>query len=363
MAGLAEALAARGRPVAYIAERAISVERATQGWEAPVLIDVHVRFAPDAETMVKLVTQAPENSIHICQGFRGNGLIGIARRALAKRGLCQWVTMEMVDDAGLQGAVRRLAYHHLLVWQRKKIDGVLTIGDTTSGWLAARGMPATRIFPFAYFLPDRPRSTTSRFNPDAKFRFIYVGQLIKRKRVDMLLDALSRLENKAFELVIVGSGSMEAALQINAGRKLPGRVYWLGNRPIAEIPAHLAEADCLVLPSSHDGWGAVVSEALMAGTPAICSDACGASIAIRASGSGGVFPVDSEAALSDLLRRALDRGRQSPHLRANLSTWAQNLGATVGAAYLDAILSYVSGQKPPPPWEAADRNYLLDAAH
>ena len=30
----------------------------------------------------------------------------------------------------------------------------------------------------------------------------------------------------------------------------------------------------MVLPSYFDGWGAVVSESLMVGTPVICSDQC-----------------------------------------------------------------------------------------
>jgi hypothetical protein len=39
---------------------------------------------------------------------------------------------------------------------------------------------------------------------------------------------------------------------------LPGRVSFRGLLPISNIPGHMAAADCLVLPSSHDGWGAVV---------------------------------------------------------------------------------------------------------
>lgn len=54
--------------------------------------------------------------------------------------------------------------------------------------------------------------------------------------------------------------------------------------------ACMARADVLVLPSWHDGWGAVVSEALMAGTPAIASDACGSAGVVRASGVGGGVP-------------------------------------------------------------------------
>jgi hypothetical protein len=69
-----------------------------------------------------------------------------------------------------------------------------------------------------------------------------------------------------------------------------------------EVPRAMAQADCLVLPSIHDGWGAVASESLMVGTPVVCSDACGVAGVVQASGVGGVFPVkDKDVAWSTCL--------------------------------------------------------------
>jgi glycosyltransferase involved in cell wall biosynthesis len=52
-----------------------------------------------------------------------------------------------------------------------------------------------------------------------------------------------------------------------------------------------------VLPSRFDGWGAVVNEALMVGTPVICSDRCGASDVIENGRNGYVFEADNADAL------------------------------------------------------------------
>ena len=76
---------------------------------------------------------------------------------------------------------------------------------------------------------------------------------------------------------------MRPAWESLAASLLPNRVQWFGKFPMSEVAKKMADADCLVLPSLHDGWGAVVSEALIAGTPVICSDACGSAGVVEAS--------------------------------------------------------------------------------
>ena len=43
---------------------------------------------------------------------------------------------------------------------------------------------------------------------------------------------------------------------------------------------------------------AVVSEALLIGIPVICSDTCGSSVIVKASGFGGIFPSNNQKVLS-----------------------------------------------------------------
>jgi len=340
MAALVDTLAARGRSVTYVAERPMSQRRADQGWDIPSLDHAVVRFAPNPDEIRELVKNAPANSIHICQGFRGNGLIRNAQKALAARKLKQWIVMETVDDSGWRGTLKRLEYQRQIFFRRKQIAGILATGYRTQQWLENRGMPTKSIFPFAYFLPDRPLPQTPDFKADSPFRFLYVGSFIERKRIDTLLLSLGSQFETNFELDMVGSGPLERELRTLAGEMIPGRANWLGRRHIREIPTLMAGADCLILPSRHDGWGAVVSEALMAGTPAICTDCCGVAGVVQTSGRGGVFPVGDANALTNLLRGVLSIGRQTPDNRVKLATWAQSLGAAAGAGYLDAILRH-----------------------
>jgi glycosyltransferase involved in cell wall biosynthesis len=363
MAGLAAALARQGCEVVYVAQRSMTEDRASQGWTTPDLGSARLALAPTRVAINSLVEAAPVDSTHICQGIRGNGLVREAQRALAARGLLQWVLMETVDDVGCRGMVKRLEYQRLFMQWRERIEGVLAIGHRTPAWVIARGMPAERVVPFAYFLPDIP-PIVQVGHCDEPFRFVFVGQFIVLKRVDLLVSALATVKRSDLELVVIGSGPMEGELHTAAEAALQGRVRWIGRLPSGEVHRAVAHADCLVLPSRYDGWGAVVSEALMVGTPAICSDGCGVAGVVQASGHGGVFRSGDVSELREQIVRALDTGRLSHSKRNALATWARCIGADAGAAYLREVLDVSRERKacPPPPWNVKQSSPICSIA-
>jgi glycosyltransferase involved in cell wall biosynthesis len=359
MAGLAVALAHRGCKVTYVAEQAMSFDRAEQGWAVPELPGVELFYVGSSAASHLLATKAPVDSVHICQGIRANGIVATAQNVFAARGLRQWVVMETVNDTGLRGLLKRAEYSRIFRLRRKSLQGVLAIGHRTADWVVARGIPADRVYPIAYFLPDYQGSVIENSVKTRPFRFVFAGRLISLKRVDWLIDALARLKDPAFEFWVVGTGSEESVLQALATSTLGNRVRWLGQLSLPDVPSVMAQGDCLVLPSVHDGWGAVASEALMVGTPVICSDACGVAGVVRASGLGGVFPVNDRAALFQLLTDQLAHGAVSDVDRRHLASWATCLGATAGALYLQEILEFKdsnAGVRPSAPWLAIEHH-------
>jgi glycosyltransferase involved in cell wall biosynthesis len=352
MAHLAVALARRGCRVTYVAEQEMTGDRQKLGWEAPEIPGISLVFISNDAAISALLHKASADSVHICQGIRSNGRVKIAQRELSVHGLRQWVILETVEDSGWKGFLRRMLYRHLIMGRRDSIQGILAIGSHTADWVVARGMPARCVFPFAYFLTD-PKVTGEDFvRSSGVFRFVFVGQLIPRKRVELLLDALTGITEQDFELIIVGDGPEKHSLRAIAASQLADRVRWLGCMPLNQVQTVMIQADCLVLPSAHDGWGAVVSEALMVGTPVICSDACGAADVVRASGVGGVFCCDQVEALRTMLDKQIRIGPIDIAGRKRLATWATVLGADAGASYLLNILDYsiTGGSMPVPPW-------------
>lgn len=357
MAHLAVALASRNCKVTYVAQQEMSNDRAEQGWSAPSLSGVSLRFASCNMAAQKLVRLAPDDSIHVCQGVRSNGSIGVAQRTLAKRGMFQWAVMETVDDSGWRGIAKRIEYSRIFRSKGKSLQGVLAIGYKTSNWVTARGMASDQVYPFSYFLPNDKTLGMKMPRKSGPFRFVFVGQLIPRKRVDWLINALGNLTNSAFELWIVGAGTENVVLRNLAATTLGNRVFWYGQLPLPNVPAVIAQADCLVLPSIHDGWGAVASEALMAGTPVVCSDACGVAAVVKESGHGGVFSVNDEFELIRLLSDQIALGVVTDDARQNLATWATVLGAAAGADYLQKIFTHkLAGNHHHlyAPWEAKE---------
>ena len=355
MAVLAAALARTGCRVTYVTEQVMTSDRAALGWQAPELPGVELRRAATAQQAAKLAADAPAQAVHLCQGIRANGVVAAAQRALARRGRGFWVIMETVEDTGLAGLARRLLYRAQFLRWRRHIHGVLAIGRQTVQWVQARGVPDARVVPFAYFLQDDDGSVLAQAaQPGGAFRLLFVGQFIELKRLDLLIDALASVADRVpeFRLQVIGSGPLEGALRSKAEALLGQRLEWLGQLPMHEARQRMALADCLVLPSRHDGWGAVVSEALMAGTPAICSDRCGAAEVALASGTGGVFASGDQRALEALLVQQIAQGRQTPERRAALAQWARALGAEAGARYLLDIIARQPGAMPglTPPW-------------
>ncbi len=105
----------------------------------------------------------------------------------------------------------------------------------------------------------------------AGLRLLCVARLSPEKGVDVLLDALKDLPNATLD--IIGEGRSENELA-ELGKALGDRVRFLGRRN--DVRSLYASYDALVLPSrEHDPFGLVAAEAMMAGIPAVVTDACG----------------------------------------------------------------------------------------
>ena len=340
---LAAALAKRGFKVFYVANHGLFKERSQQGWEKPNLGRAKLIIASNKKDFIRLALKVPEDSIHFSQGLRGNGLIKIAQNVLRERSLKHWVIMETVDDTLWHGFIKRTIYRLLFLRWRNHLTGVLAIGQNTLSWIIAMGMEKSRVYSFAYFLKDLKNyylsKTSKKKKKNTPFRFVYVGNLIKRKKVDHLINAVAALKFEKVELWIVGQGPEEKYLRSLADFLIPKKVKWFGVVPMSKASNIIRQSDCLVLPSRFDGWGAVVSESLMAGTPAVCSDACGSSVIVKASGVGGVFSINHKNAFVNMLRKQYKLGKLDLKKRQKIAHWAKCLGASAGAEYLDLIIT------------------------
>jgi alpha-1,3-rhamnosyl/mannosyltransferase len=101
--------------------------------------------------------------------------------------------------------------------------------------------------------------------PAALPYLLFLGNDKPHKNIDGLLAAWPciRVAHPALSLVLAG---------VEPGRTLPEGAKAVGFVPEADVPALLAGARALVLPSFAEGFGLPVLEAQAAGTPVACSD-------------------------------------------------------------------------------------------
>ena len=125
-------------------------------------------------------------------------------------------------------------------------------------------------------LYDERKAATSCSTPNGKLVFLFVGRLVERKNVRLILEAAQRLDSERFAVVIAGSGEQLDELKSLAADQ--SNVHFAGNVAPADLPAVYAMADVLVLPARDEPWGLVINEAMACGLAIIAHEHCGAAV-------------------------------------------------------------------------------------
>jgi glycosyltransferase involved in cell wall biosynthesis len=122
-----------------------------------------------------------------------------------------------------------------------------------------------------FFRSRRPQPTKPK--KGAPFTCLYVGSLYPHKRVDTLLRALKHLpENVQLRCLSARNVFFEQTQHLAQQLGLKHRVTFESQASDVQLLRALEEADCVVQPSSSEGFGLPVLEALAVGTPCIVSD-------------------------------------------------------------------------------------------
>lgn len=153
-----------------------------------------------------------------------------------------------------------------------KTDQFLTYGNDATECLLYYGVPKSSIVTGYntvdvrhFYKNNKVRHNLPTGNEDLKF--IYIGQLISRKGLNEILNALEQVNRKDWSLTIVGSGPEQDKLKAKVeNTTLSKKITFLGYKQKEEIIELLAKSDCLIFPSLIEVWGLVVNEAIATNT-------------------------------------------------------------------------------------------------
>jgi glycosyltransferase involved in cell wall biosynthesis len=151
-------------------------------------------------------------------------------------------------------------------------DLILTISDFTAGELAQlypESMVKTAVI---YSGGEEGLTSAHALRPAAPF-LLYPANFWPHKNHDVLLDAFGilRARDPELKLVLTGGKASFASSAIQAKLRQEG-VDLRGYVSKEELACLMGSAECLVFPSTYEGFGMPVLEALQRGTPVACSN-------------------------------------------------------------------------------------------
>lgn len=227
-----------------------------------------------------------------------------------------------------------------------RANAIVGIGSLAQRDYAAR-FPEPRHFCIPYHCELAPflQARVSEKDESA-LTFIFCGQMIARKGVDVLLAAFRAVAGKfpRVRLLLVGREAGLPAMLAELPHEVRERIAYAGFQPPEALPEFFKKADVFVLPSRYDGWGVVVNQALGAGLPILCSDTVGAAHDLVENGVNGLtFPPDDASALA----QAMERLAAQPGLcaqwgaasRAKAAEWLPERGAEKWVKVIRSVLA------------------------
>ncbi|HET7325926.1 MAG TPA: glycosyltransferase family 4 protein [Nocardioidaceae bacterium] len=142
-----------------------------------------------------------------------------------------------------------------------------------------------------------------------------IGALAPEKRVDIAIDAVSRMPADV-RLVVAGDGPLREELTARARSAAPGRVHFLGQ--LHDLGPVLHAADAVVLTSASEGVPGALIEAGLSGLPAVATDVGYVRDIVVPGVTGELVPVGDVEAVADGLARVLSaRAQLGPQARAH----------------------------------------------
>jgi glycosyltransferase involved in cell wall biosynthesis len=200
---------------------------------------------------------------------------------MKKRG----ATIVVALDNTYNGSIRQwIGAIWFRFWLKRFFDAAFVPGRASYEYMLFLGMQPERIFTGYYgayegiYFPGKP--INKRPND-----FLFIGQLISRKGIDLLLDAYKeyRLKGGFYSLRIAGMGPFR-------NQCFGEGVIYEGHVQEPEQVADLMRgARFLLVPSRKDHWATVVCEAMACGTPVIATKYVGSTSDLLIDGVNGIL--------------------------------------------------------------------------
>lgn len=316
--------------------------RKKDGWEIPNIGSIDVIVNPSNDEIVKLFKN--KEDIHVFSGISAYPIVYRGFKKAIKNKSRIGIFSEPINFSGYKGFFKLLRGKYQCIRFNKNIDFIATTGDLGVKTYKTFGYSVNKIFQWGYFVKQKTLKILEKENSVA-----FVGQLINRKQILHLARIFLTNNGYGFrKLKIIGKGPLEKSIKDISSDNIEffGR---LSNNETLDI---ITSSKLLILPSLFDGWGVVVNEALLCGTPVIASSNVGASVLLKES-RGDIFEVGNLKQLDHLLYKWSNK-IMSKEDYDSIQNWAKkSISPEIATDYFLKIIDYSYGakkEKPEAPW-------------
>lgn len=182
-------------------------------------------------------------------------------------------------------------YHEMMTNDKEKIfEGIYTFDNNN-------------IFEKIKIANSDKKGLKRKYLIDDKFTFLFVGKLIKSRKIDILLTAYERIADKC-NLIIIGDGEDEDSVREAAGRNRG--ICYLERMAFEELHKFYAIADAYVHPG-EEPYSLAVIEAAIAGIPIVATQEVGAAYDVIKDGQNGyIVPLGADEKLEEAMKKIVD---------------------------------------------------------
>ncbi len=248
------------------------------------------------------------------------------------------------DLAGRSATWRERARRRMIA----ELDGMIAYSRRGADEYKALGyLPGERIFVAPNAAAAIPQTGLPERNPRPAhpLTVLFVGRMQYRKRVDLLLRAVSTLPSAIRpRLVLVGDGPARYEWE-NLAQRLSMRARFTGAAYGESLRQHFAAADLFVLPGTG---GLAVQQAMSHGLPVIVARGDGTQDDLVRETNGWQVPAGDLAALTQVLQVALeDPGRLRKMGTESYRIVSQEINLqAMAAAFLEALQLILERNRP-----------------
>lgn len=234
-------------------------------------------------------------------------------------------------------------------WMVQQADAFVVNGQAARTYIEdVLGAKGDRVFSKPFLVPSKKALLQSSDIVDVEQQFqarpifLFVGQIVPRKGLKVLLEACSILKSQGYSdytLLVVGSGEQRQELEAFAQSSgLDAQVRWVGQVKYESLGSYFQQADVFVFPTYEDIWGMVLVEAMAFGKPVICSKGAGAVEMMSDGENGFIYDPTQPAVLAEHMRQLIDNPNFVTAMgKKSLQIMARHTPRDATQSFIDAV--------------------------